>query len=210
MQYYVDGFRPGDPDIMPAAPGRALADGREILPTEVDVLIVGCGPAGLCLAAQLSAFPDITTMIVEQKPGPIEKGQADGVSVRSMEMFQAFGFAEKVRRESYWVNQTTFWTPNPESPAHIHRAGIVQDVADDQSEMPHTLMNQARIHELFLDVMRNAPSRLSPGMASRLASASPNSSSAMRMLARTRWRRAPKSVGKPSVRSLDSTSAALS
>ena len=162
MQYYVDGFRPGDPDIMPAAPGRALADGREILPTEVDVLIVGCGPAGLCLAAQLSAFPDITTMIVEQKPGPIEKGQADGVSVRSMEMFQAFGFAEKVRRESYWVNQTTFWTPNPESPAHIHRAGIVQDVADDQSEMPHTLMNQARIHELFLDVMRNAPSRLSP------------------------------------------------
>ena len=37
---------------------------------EVDVLIVGCGPAGLTLAAQLAAFPDIRTCIVEQKDGP--------------------------------------------------------------------------------------------------------------------------------------------
>ena len=27
-------------------------------------------------------------MIVEPKSGPMEKGQADGISVRSMEMFQ--------------------------------------------------------------------------------------------------------------------------
>ena len=40
------------------------------LPEEVDVLIVGCGPAGLTLAAQLSAFSDIKTCIVEQKSGP--------------------------------------------------------------------------------------------------------------------------------------------
>jgi phenol 2-monooxygenase len=168
MQYHLNGFRPGDPDVKPAAPGRARRPEGGGPPQEVDVLIVGCGPAGLCLAAQLAAFPGITTVIVDQKPGPIEKGQADGVSVRSMEMFQAFGFAEKVKRESYWVNQTTFWTPDPETPGHIVRAGIVQDVADDQSEMPHTLMNQARIHELFLDVMRNAPTRLEPDYGLRL------------------------------------------
>ncbi len=79
-----------------------------------------------------------------------------------MEMFQAFGFAETVKRESYWVNQTTFWTPDPKNPAHIARVGRVQDVADDLSEMPHTLMNQARIHEMFLNFMRNSPSRLEP------------------------------------------------
>jgi phenol 2-monooxygenase len=38
----------------------------------------------------------------------------------------------------------------------------VQDVADDSSEMPHILINQARLHELFLEVMQNAPSRLAP------------------------------------------------
>ncbi|SFB72999.1 FAD-binding monooxygenase [Tropicimonas isoalkanivorans] len=162
MQYYLNGFRGGDPDVMNAAPGRRDRTPYAPLPDKVDVLIVGCGPAGLCLAAQLSQFPEIDTMIIERKPGPIEKGQADGVNTRTMEMFQAFGFAETVKRESYWVNQTTFWTPDPNNPAHIRRIGRVQDVPDDSSEMPHTLLNQARVHELFLDVARNSPARLEP------------------------------------------------
>ena len=66
-----------------------------------------------------------------------------------MEMFQAFGFADKVKRETYWVNQTAFWMPDPRIPDHIRRVGQVQDVADDSSEMPHILINQARLHELF-------------------------------------------------------------
>ncbi len=162
MQYYVDGFRGGDPDVKAAAPTWRDRGPNARLPEKVDVLIVGTGPAGLCLAAQLAQFPEIRTMIVERNPCNIVKGQADGVSVRTMEMFQAFGFAETVKRESYWVNQTSFWMPDPKNPAHIRRIGRVQDVADDQSEMPHTLINQARLHQLFLDVMKNAPSRLEP------------------------------------------------
>ena len=49
--------------------------------------------------------------------------------------------------------------PDPANPAQIKRVGRVQDVADDSSEMPHILINQARLHELFLEVMKNAPSR---------------------------------------------------
>ncbi len=162
MQFYRDGFRGGDPDIKTPAPGRRFRVPHAPLPKKVDVLIAGCGPAGLCLAAQLSQFPEIETMIVERKPGPIEKGQADGINTRTMEMFQAFGFGEKVKRESYWVNQTAFWSPNPANPAHIQRIGRVQDVPEDSSEMPHTLINQARVHELFLDVMKNSPSKLEP------------------------------------------------
>lgn len=87
------------------------------------MLIAGCGPAGLCLAAQLSQLPEIETMIVERKPSPMEKGQADGINTRTMDMFQAFGFGEKVRRESHWVSQTTFWTPDSKNPAHIRWDG---------------------------------------------------------------------------------------
>ena len=162
MQFYMDGFRGGDPDIKNAAPNRRDRGAFAPLPEKVDVLISGCGPAGLCLAAQLAQFPEIDTMIVERKPGPLEKGQADGINTRTMEMFQAFGFGEKVKRESYWVNQTAFWSPDPANPAHIRRIGRVQDVPDDSSEMPHTLINQARVHELFLDVMKNSPSKLEP------------------------------------------------
>ncbi|MDB5959884.1 MAG: phenol 2-monooxygenase, partial [Massilia sp.] len=94
MQFHLDGFRPGDPQRHPASPlARPHTDG---VPAQVDVLIVGCGPAGLTLAAQLAAFPEIHTAIVEQKAGPLEKGQADGIACRTMEMFEAFDFAERV------------------------------------------------------------------------------------------------------------------
>ncbi len=162
MQFYKNGFRGGSPDIKEAAPNRRNRGIHEPLPEKVDVLIAGTGPAGLCLAAQLSQFPEIETMIIERMPTNIIKGKADGINTRTMEMFQAFGFADKVKRETYWVNQTAFWMPDPQNPTHIKRVGRVQDVADDSSEMPHILINQARLHELFLEVMQNSPSRLQP------------------------------------------------
>jgi phenol 2-monooxygenase len=165
MQYHLNGFKPGDPDVQPAAPGHRRAG--DPLPDTVDVLIAGSGPAGLCLAAQLARWPQIRTMLVEPKLAPMEKGQADGISVRTMEMFQAFGFAEKVMRESVWINETTFWAP--EAGAPLARVARVQDVPDGTSEMPHVLINQARVHDMFLDVMRHSPSRLEPDYGLKVA-----------------------------------------
>ena len=127
------------------------------VPEEVDVLIVGCGPAGLTLAAQLSAFPDIKTCIVEQKPGPLLRGQADGIACRTMEMFEAYGFAERVLKEACWINETTFWKPDDKQRENIVRSGRVQDVEDGLSEFPHVVLNQARVHDFYLDVMRKSP-----------------------------------------------------
>ncbi|MDZ7892799.1 MAG: FAD-dependent monooxygenase [Rhodoferax sp.] len=158
MQYHTHGFVPGDPDVSAAAPGHRRAG--DPLPATIDVLIAGSGPAGLCLAAQLAREPLIRTMVVEPKLGPMEKGQADGISVRSMEMFQAFGFAEKVMRESMWINETTFWGAGQST--GLERVARVQDVPDGISEMPHVLLNQARVHDMFMDVMRNSPTKLEP------------------------------------------------
>lgn len=165
MQYHVNGFRPGDPDVQPAAPGHRRPG--DPLPETVDVLIAGSGPAGLCLAAQLARVPQIRTMLVEPKLGPMEKGQADGISVRTMEMFQAFGFAVKVKRESVWINETTFWAPGADAP--LVRVARVQDVPDGTSEMPHVLINQARVHDMFLDIMRRSPTRLEPDYGLKVA-----------------------------------------
>ena len=166
MQYHQNGFQPGDPTLSPAAAGRPLNDPDFSEP--VDVLIVGSGPAGLTLAAMLSAYPHIRTRIVERKPGPMEKGQADGISCRSMEMFEAFGFADKIKRQGYWVNETTFWKPDGKNPDHIVRNGRIQDVEDGLSEMPHMILNQARVHDMYLDIMRKSPSRLEPDYSLQL------------------------------------------
>lgn len=165
MQFHLDGFRTGDPSIH--EPAETLAN-SDALPPEVDVLIVGCGPAGLTLASQLSAFPGITTRIVEQKEAPLTLGQADGIACRSMEMFEAFGFSERVLKEAYWVNETTFWKPDTQHRETIVRSGQIQDTEDGLSEFPHVILNQARVHDFFLSTMRDSPSRLTPNYSRRL------------------------------------------
>jgi phenol 2-monooxygenase (NADPH) len=130
MQFHLNGFRTGNPEISEPAERDHMRRPSDGLPGEVDVLIVGCGPAGLTLAAQLASFPDIKTLIVEQKAGPLLLGQADGVACRTMEMFEAFGFSERVLKEAYWVNETSFWKPDEKRRADIVRSNRVQDTED--------------------------------------------------------------------------------
>ena len=168
MQFHLNGFQPGDPEIVDQAERIQPSGASGALPGEVDVLIIGCGPAGLNLAAQLAQFPDITTCIVEQKPGPLLLGQADGIACRTMEMFNAYGFAERVLKEACWINETIFWKPDDRQRETIVRSGRVQDVEDGLSEMPHVVLNQARVHDFFLDVMRKSAARLAPYYARRV------------------------------------------
>jgi 2-polyprenyl-6-methoxyphenol hydroxylase-like FAD-dependent oxidoreductase len=170
MQFHHNGFRTGDPGLLDAAVQNTQGSASNTLPAEADVLIVGCGPAGLTLATQLAAFPEIRTVIVEQKPGPLQLGQADGVACRTMEMFEAFGFAHKVLEEAYWVNETTFWKPSEAQPSHIVRSGRVPDVEEGLSHMPHVILNQARVHDFYLEKMEKSAARLVPHYSRRLAS----------------------------------------
>lgn len=160
MQFYLDGYNPGDPDILAAAPGAENQPAG--LPETVDVLIVGAGPAGMLLAAQLSTFPSISTRIIDRRDGPLQVGQADGVACRTVEMFEAFGLSEKLVRESYWVNETVFWRPSPDDRSTITRTGRVQDTEDGLSEFPHLIVNQARLLQHLSDYMLKAPTRLVP------------------------------------------------
>ncbi|MGE5157190.1 MAG: FAD-binding monooxygenase [Gemmatimonas sp.] len=168
MQFHLNGFVPGDPEIFDPAERVRPSGASGSVPEEVDVLIIGCGPAGLNLAAQLSAFGDIKTCIVEQKTGRLLLGQADGIACRTMEMFHAYEFSERVLKEACWINETTFWKPDERQPDKIVRSGRVQDVEDGLSEFPHVVLNQARVHDFFLDVMRRSPAKLEPYYARRV------------------------------------------
>lgn len=158
MQFHENGYVIGDPLDKPAA--ESVASRSAELPDELDVLIVGTGPAGMLLAAQLSAFPEINTRIIEKSEGPLLIGQADGLSCRSVETFDTFDFSARIMQEAYWVNETVFWSPDPENPAHIYRSGRIQDVEEGLSEFPHLIVNQARVLDFFADFMAKSPSKL--------------------------------------------------
>ncbi len=160
MQFYLNGYKPGDPFVEDPHP--SVVDRPHVLPEEVDVLIVGCGPAGLVLAAQLANFPDIRTAVIDRKDGPLEVGQADGVACRTVEMFEAFGLADRLIHEGYGVNEVAFWRPDPQDRTRITRTGRIDDVEEGLSEMPHVIVNQARMLAYLLDHMERSPSRLAP------------------------------------------------
>jgi phenol 2-monooxygenase (NADPH) len=161
VQFHHHGYVSGDPRVQPAA-GVGINRPEE-LPEEVDVLIVGSGPAGMLTAAQLSQFPGITTRIVERRPGRLAIGQADGIQARSVETFQAFGFAERIIAEAYRITEMAFWKPNPEDPSKIIRsARALDDPTGEISEFPHLIVNQARILDYFAEFMANSPARMAP------------------------------------------------
>ncbi len=160
MQFHHHGYVSTDPRIQPAA-GVGI-DRPDELPDAVDVLIVGSGPAGMITAAQLSQFPDITTRIIERRGERLAIGQADGIQARSVETFQAFGFAERIIQEAFQLTEMAFWKPDPANPAHIIRTARAVDDPTGISEFPHMIVNQARVLDYFAEVMAFSPTRMTP------------------------------------------------
>lgn len=157
MQFHHHGYISEDPRVR-------IADESTVrspeLPDEMDVLIVGSGPAGMITAAQLSVFPDIEARIIESRDGRLPLGHADGLAARSIETFQAFGFAEEVIEEGYRITETAFWKPDPANPDHIVRSGWTDDDPTGLSEFPHLIVNQARVLDYFRRFMERQSTRM--------------------------------------------------
>ncbi|GAA4358021.1 FAD-dependent monooxygenase [Microbacterium rhizosphaerae] len=160
MQFHHHGYVSGDPRVLPAA-GTGIDRPAE-LPDEMDVLIVGSGPAGMLLAAQLSRYPDVTTRIIERRDGRLVLGQADGIQPRSVETFDAFGFAERIVAEAYNIGWMNFWGPDPENVDNIIRTVRTEDYAFQISEYPHLIVNQARVLDYFAEAAAHGPARIVP------------------------------------------------
>lgn len=160
MQFHHHGYVSGDPRVLPAA-GVGL-DRPEELPDEMDVLIVGSGPAGMLLSAQLSQYPDVVTRIIERRDGRLVLGQADGIQPRSVETFQLFGFAERIIAEAYNIGYMNFWGPDPAEPKNIIRTSRTEDYGYKISEFPHLIVNQARVLDYFAEAAAHGPGRITP------------------------------------------------
>lgn len=160
MQFHHHGYVSGDPRVHNAA-GTGI-DRPTDLPDRVDVLIVGSGPAGMLLAAQMSQFPQLTTRLIEKRDGRLTLGQADGIQPRSVETFQAFGFADRITAEAYNIGWMNFWAPDPDDPQRIIRTTRTEDYGYKISEFPHLIVNQARVLDYFAEAAANGPARITP------------------------------------------------
>ncbi len=78
--------------------GSAYGDGmeaRDLTESQVPVLIVGAGPAGLTTALVLGQ-QGVRSLVVERRAGVSPLPRATGINVRTMEIFRSLGIAEEV------------------------------------------------------------------------------------------------------------------
>ena len=160
MQFHYEGYSTGDP-LQMRAEGSGLNRPDE-LPEVMDVLVVGAYPTGTIAAAQLSRFPNVTTRLVERSDRRLELANADGVHSRTIETFQAFGFAHEILAEAHEITDMAFWKPDPENPSRIIRDNSTRELPQHISEFPMALLTQTRIIDHFNRFMKNAPTRMEP------------------------------------------------
>lgn len=74
----------------------------------VDILIVGAGPTGLLLAAQLARY-GIKPRLVDKNPEPSKTSKAIAVFARTLEIFDHLGIAEEAMKRGRKLNQFNFY-----------------------------------------------------------------------------------------------------
>ncbi|KAI8931943.1 hypothetical protein NX059_010844 [Plenodomus lindquistii] len=119
---------------------------------KTDVLIAGSGSAGIFAATWLALY-NIPFTILERRSGPLEIGQADGVQVRTVEIYESFGLAEDVLRQAYHILEVCFWGIDDEGGGGIKRKSRSIDTQQGLSHLPHVILNQATMNGLMLGKM---------------------------------------------------------
>ncbi|KAH8882508.1 phenol hydroxylase [Thozetella sp. PMI_491] len=119
-------------------------------PTEsnVDVLIIGAGPAGLMAAAWM-AHCGVKARIVDKRNAKIFCGQADGLQCRSLEIFDSLGFGDRAWKEANHMIEICMW--NPGSDGVIRRSDRIPDTIVGLSRFQQIVLHQGRIERFFLD-----------------------------------------------------------
>ncbi|KAJ5627728.1 hypothetical protein N7490_009956 [Penicillium lividum] len=119
--------------------------------SETDVIILGAGPAGLMVAYWMARY-GIRTRIVDKRSTKVFTGHADGIRMRTSEIFDSMGIYHKVEHEAHPAVEPVFWVPGPEG--KLIRQGPMTPSEVFESPYHHMLLNQGRIERFVLDSIR--------------------------------------------------------
>ncbi|KAG8221073.1 putative phenol hydroxylase [Butyriboletus roseoflavus] len=121
--------------------------------SEVDVLIIGAGPAGLMCANAL-ANARVNVRIVDKRAAKIVTGQADGIQPRTIEVLQSYGFLEHFLRRGAQILMTAFYDPDPEG--GIRMSARSPNISVPSARYPFEIgLHQGVIETIFSDSMKS-------------------------------------------------------
>ncbi|KUI56581.1 3-hydroxybenzoate 4-monooxygenase [Cytospora mali] len=122
-------------------------------PAQCQVCVVGAGPAGLMLGANLARF-GIKTQVIDDRADPTPAGRADGLQPKTIETFRQMRLADRLLQRGVRVYDISFWRGTEGEPLHrlgreVHYPPVI-DVLD-----PYILLvHQGMVESLFIEDMR--------------------------------------------------------
>lgn len=112
------------------------------------VLIVGAGPSGLMMAAQLLRY-GVQPIIIDSKQGPTEESKALAVQARSLEIYRQMGIVDKVIENGKQATGVVF----NEGEAQVVNLNF-DDAGNGQTPYPYILLyEQSKNERLLLDFL---------------------------------------------------------
>ncbi|GKT42101.1 phenol hydroxylase [Colletotrichum spaethianum] len=122
-------------------------------PIEAQVCVVGAGPAGLMLAANLGRF-GIKVEVIDDRADQTPVGRADGLQPKTIETFRQMRLADPLLLRGVRVYDISFWRSTADEPLHrlgreVHYPPVI-DVLD-----PYILLvHQGMVEGLFIDDLK--------------------------------------------------------
>lgn len=119
-----------------------------ITETTTKVLIIGAGPSGLMMAAQLLRY-GIQPVIIDSKEGPTDHSKALAVQARSMEIYRQLGVVDKALAGGQQAEGVVFnQAGKPEASLTL------RDIGKDETLYPYVFMYpQSKNERLLLDYL---------------------------------------------------------
>ncbi|KAJ2907039.1 putative monooxygenase [Zalerion maritima] len=122
-------------------------------PLQCQVCVVGAGPAGLMLGANLARF-GVKVQVVDDRADQTPVGRADGLQPKTIETFRQMRLADPLLQRGVKVYDIAFWRSTAEEPLHrlgreVHYPPVI-DVLD-----PYILLvHQGMVESLFIDDLK--------------------------------------------------------
>ncbi|KAL6717846.1 hypothetical protein ACLMJK_003931 [Lecanora helva] len=106
------------------------------------------------MAALWASRYGINCRVLDKQAKGIIKGQADGIQARTLEIFESFGFVERVMRECNMSVEMCFWSPDDFTHGGIKRKERVPECKPSSSNYGQVLLHQGRIENFFIDAIK--------------------------------------------------------
>lgn len=73
-----------------------------------DLIVIGAGPSGL-VTALWAARQGLTICVIDKKDGPVERGHADGIEPRTLEILDGLGVADSIWQKANKTVEICTW-----------------------------------------------------------------------------------------------------